>query len=601
MDDDILAYYERELSFIREMGSEFAKKYPKVAGRLLLEPDKCEDPHTERLLEGFAFLCARVHKKLDDDFPDITQSLLSILYPHYTNPIPSMSVVTFDPILKNVPPGGYRIERDTSLFSKPVQGVPCRFSTSYPVTLRPLEVVSAALEDPKKPVRDARQVLSLRLKAHNGLTFADPGCDSLRFFLNGQRQHVSHLYELLFNNVLAVECEGAGGTGGHETLSLEPSCVRPVGFEPEERILPYSARTFPGYLLLFEYFCFPEKFLFFDLTGLDRLRGGRFGDTIDIRFYLDRPAGAALLLSASTFTLHATPVVNLFRRIAEPIRVEHRKTEYLVIPDIRRVEATEVFTVDEVAASRAATAETLAEYRPLYSIRHHREPEDEQGAGAFWHVQRRPSERKGDSGTSVYLSFSDLRFQPAEPVAETLTVHVTCTNRDLPSRLPFGDAGGDFEMEMAAPVARISCRIKPTPTRRPALGGAFQWRFISHLSLNYLSLVEGGEDSLREILKLYDFENSPVTRQQIDGIVSLATRHVTRRMGQSFCRGVETSITFDEEKYVGSGLYLFACVLERFLGQYVSVNSFSRMIALTIQRKERLKEWPPRNGNQVLL
>jgi len=281
--------------------------------------------------------------------------------------------------------------------------------------------------------------------------------------------------------------------------------------------------------------------------------------------------------------------------------VEHRKTEYPVIPDIRRVEATEVFTVDEVAASRAATAETLAEYRPLYSIRHHREPEDEQGGGAFWHIQRRPSERKGDSGTSVYLSFSDLRFQPAEPEAETLTVHVTCTNRDLPSRLPFGDAGGDFEMEMAAPVARISCRIKPTPTRRPALGGAFQWRFISHLSLNYLSLVEGGEDSLREILKLYDFENSPVTRQQIDGIVSLATRHVTRRMGQSFCRGVETSITFDEEKYVGSGLYLFACVLERFLGQYVSVNSFSRMIALTIQRKERLKEWPPRNGNQVLL
>lgn len=601
MDEEILAYYERELTFIREMGSEFAKKYPKVAGRLLLEPDKCEDPHTERLLEGFAFLCARVHKKLDDDFPDITQSLLSILYPHYTNPIPSMSVVTFDPILNNIPAGGYRIERDTALFSKPVEGIPCQFATSYPVTLLPLEVVSATLEDPKKPVRNAQQALVVRLKAHNGLTFPELGCSSLRFFLNGQRQHVFHLYELLFNNVCSIECEAVGGGGVPSVLSLDPGCVRPVGFEPEEGMLPYSARSFPGYLLLFEYFCFPEKFLFFDLLGLDRLHGAGFGDTVDIRFYLDRPAKSTLLLSESTFCLHAAPVVNLFRRIAEPVRVEHQKTEYLVIPDIRRAEATEVFTVDSVAASRATTAETLGDYKPLYSIRHHREQEEESDSGAFWHVQRRPSERKGDTGTSLYLSFSDLLFRPTEPEAETLTVHVTCTNRDMPARLPFGDSGGDFEMELAAPVSRISCRIKPTPTRRQPLGGALQWRFISHLSLNYLSLVEGGEDSLREILKLYDFENSPVTRQQIDGIVGLQTRHVTRRIGQSFCRGIETSVTFDEEKFVGSGLYLFACVLERFLGQYVSVNSFSRMIALTLQRKERLKEWPPRNGNRILL
>lgn len=601
MDDEILAYYERELTFIREMGSEFAKKYPKVAGRLLLEPEKCEDPHTERLLEGFAFLCARVHKKLDDDFPEITQSLLSVLYPHYTNPIPSMSVVTFEPMLKNIPPAGYRIERDTPLFSKPVEGVPCQFATSYPVTLLPLEVVSATLEDPRKPVRNAQQAIVIRLKGHTGFTFADCACDRLRFFLNGQRQHVFHLYELLFNNVCAIECEAVGEAGVTEAVPLDTGCIRPVGFEPDDGMLPYSARSFPGYLLLFEYFCFPEKFLFFDLLGLDRLRKPQFGDTIDIRIYLDRPAKSALLLSESTFCLHAAPIINLFKRIAEPIRVEHHKTEYLVIPDIRRAEATEVFTVDSVDASRATTTEMLAEYRPLYSIRHHRELEDEADAGAFWHLQRRPSERKGDNGTSLYLSFSDLLFRRTEPEAEILTVRVTCTNRDLPARLPFGDSGGDFEMEVAAPVTRIVCRIKPTSTRRPSLGGSLQWRFISHLSLNYLSLVEGGGDPLREILKLYDFENSPVTRQQIDGIVGLQSRHVTRRIGQSFCRGIEASITFDEDKFVGSGLYLFACVLERFLGQYVSINSFSRMIALTVQRKERLKEWPPRNGNRILL
>lgn len=184
---------------------------------------------------------------------------------------------------------------------------------------------------------------------------------------------------------------------------------------------------------------------------------------------------------------------------------------------------------------------------------------------------------------------------------ETLTVYTTCTNRDIPARLPFGDPAGDFHLEMAAPVASVNSLIKPTPTRRPTLGGALQWQLISHLSLNYLSLVGGGEDALREVLKLYDFDDSPATRQQINGIASVRSGHITRRIGQSFCRGVEVTIEFDEDKYVGTGLYLFACVLERFLGQYVSVNSFSQMVARTLQKKGALKKWPPRSGNRILL
>jgi type VI secretion system protein ImpG len=188
-----------------------------------------------------------------------------------------------------------------------------------------------------------------------------------------------------------------------------------------------------------------------------------------------------------------------------------------------------------------------------------------------------------------------------DPGVETLTVHTTCTNRDLPARLPFGDPAGDFNLEIAAPVASVNCLIKPTPARRPSLGGALQWRLISHLSLNYTSIVEGGEEALKEILKLYDFEDSPATRQQINGIVSLQSQHVTKRIDQSFCRGVQITIDFDEDKFVGAGIYLFACVLERFLGQYVSVNSFSQLVAKTLQKKGTLKKWPPRNGNRVLL
>jgi type VI secretion system protein ImpG len=374
-----------------------------------------------------------------------------------------------------------------------------------------------------------------------------------------------------------------------------------VGFDPDEGMLPFSRRSFPGYLLLYEYFCFPEKFLFFDLNGLNRIRNLTVRDTLEIWIYLDRFAKPNLLVNAGTFCLNAVPVVNLFRRIAEPVRVDQRKTEYRVIPDIRRLEATEIFNIDRVIASSAASPEKEREFKPFYSLRHHLEHEDDLRERVYWHMERRPSGRKGDEGTELFLSFTDWNLKPADPGVETLTMYTTCTNRDLPARLPFGDSAGDFEMEIAAPVARINCLIKPTPTRRSSLGGALQWRLISHLSLNYLSLVQGGEEALKEILKLYDFDNSPATQQQINGLVSLQSQHITKRIGQSFCRGVQVTLKFDEEKFVGTGLYLLACILERFLGQYVSVNSFSQLVATTIQKKEVLKKWPPRSGNQVLL
>jgi len=600
MEKDILHYYEQELTFIRELGSEFAKKNPKIAGRLLLEPGKCEDPHVERLIEAFALLSGRIHKKIDDDFPDITESLLQILYPHYVNPIPSMSVVILEPARQTVPPTGYQVGPNTLLYSKPVNGHPCQFATRYPVTLRPIEVVAATLREPRKPRRNAQQALVIQLKSFNNLPFSKLDLRQIRFFLNGPGQNVFHIHELLFNNVCHLECVSQNRDGRIEEFSLGPESVRPVGFEAEETLVPFSSRSFPGYLLLFEYFCFPEKFLFFDLDGLGRLAETSFQDTLDIWIYLDRTAKTNLLVNKETFCLNATPVVNLFTRIAEPIRIDHERTEYRVIPDIRRSEATEVFSVDRVV-STSLSMQNEKEYRPLYSVRHHLDDSSERAPEAFWHMSRRPSGRHGDDGSDVFISFVDLNFKPTDPGAETATVYLTCTNRDLPGRLLFGDPDGDFETETAAPVSAIKCLLKPTATRRPTLGGALQWRLVSHLSLNYLSLVSGGEDALKEILCLYDFDNSFVTQQQISGIVTLHSEYVTKRIGHSFCRGVRVTMTLDEEKFVGTGLYLFACILERFISQYISVNSFTQLVVRTLQRKEILKTWPPRNGKRILL
>ena len=600
MEDDILNYYERELTFIREMGAEFAKKYPKIAGRLLLEPDKCEDPHTERLIEAFSFLTGRVHKKIDDDFPEITEALLNIIFPHYVNPVPSMSIAKFEPA-QVVSPSGYRIDKGAQLYSKPVGGVPCRFATSYPVTLRPVEVVSAELKDPEKLIQNAQQMVVIKLRAFNAMSFSQFDWDGLRFFLNGPAQHVFHLYELIMNNICHIECEWQVSGGRRRGMVMRPADIEPVGFSPDESLIPLPKRSFPGYLLLLEYFTFPEKFLFFDLKGLNRLKATDVGDEMEIRLYLNRTVKSNVIVGADTFCLNATPIVNLFRNVAEPISVEERKADYQVIPDVRRAEAMEIFSVDSVTFSSPLDAGKEAEFQPFYSVRHHMAAEEGPGENTFWCIQRKASGRKGDDGTEVFLSFVDGDFRSVDPDVDTVTVHTTCLNRSLPARLPFRDPAGDFDMDIAAPVALITCLIKPTSTLRPSLGGPLQWRLISHLALNYMSVVEGGEDALKEILKLYDFDNSPATRQQIAGIVSIHPEYATRRIGQSYCRGVQITLEMDENKYVGTGLYLFAGVLERFFAQYVSVNSFSQLKLKTMQNKELLKIWPPRNGNRVLL
>jgi len=599
MDDRLLNYYERELTFIRKMGAEFAANYPKIAGRLLLEPDKCEDPHTERLIEAFAFISGRIHKKMDDDFPEITESLMEITYPHYNNPIPSMTMVRFDPINQSITEKGIEIQEGTLLFSKPVKSVPCRFTLCQPVFIRPIAVRSAFLDTPGLNVKEAVQTLVIELQTCNGIDFGDVSCPFLRFFLNGPHQHIFKLYELIFNTVCHVEMAFTNPEGKTEIIALDPGCIRTVGFDPHEKMLPYSKRSFPGYLLLFEYFTFPEKFLFFDLTGFEKLNSRKIGTSLTVKIHLNKSLKKDILVNQDTFQLNTAPAVNLFKKIAEPMRIEQRKTEYRVTPDLRRSHAMEVYSIDQVSPA-PVSGKTVKEYRPFYSIRHHLSEGGSKDATIFWHVQRRLSGKKDDKGSELYLSFSDLNMTPTDPGTDILTLHLTCTNRDLPARLPFGDAEGDFTMEFAAPVEKISCLIKPTATKRPFLGGALQWRLISHLSLNYISIVEGGEDALKEILKLYDFENSTPTKQQINGIVSVHSRHVTKRIKSSFCRGIEITLTLDEDKFVGSGFYLFASILERFFAQYISINSFSQLVLKTIQNKEDIKRWPPRSGNQIL-
>ena len=606
MADDLLTYYERELSFVRQMGAEFAAKYPKIASRLLLESDASEDPHVERLIQAFAFLAARVHHKLDDEFPEITEALLNVLYPHYLAPIPSMSIVQFvlDPDQGKIT-SGYAIPKDSTLYSQPVDGSPCRFRTCYPVTLWPLQVESAGLQsvDSRLGVlpRAAIGLIRIELRCLAGINFAELELDHLRFFLHGEGVLAHALYELLFNNVMEIRVRPVGGKEVTRDIHLPATNLHAAGFDANEGLLPYGPRSFLGYRLLQEYFSFPEKFLFFDLAGLDHAVKAKLGESIEILILLNRFPRLEQLVTRDTFRLGCTPIVNLFSQTAEPVRLSHTQSEYQVYPDIRRQSATEVYSVVSVTSVSPGSDEVV-EFEPFYSFKHAVERERQQ---AFWYAGRRPSPKKGDNGTEVHLSFVDLNFRPALPAADTLIIHTTCSNRDLPGKLPFGGDRGEFELEGAAPLSRIRCLRKPTETLRAPLRRGTQWRIISHLGLNYLSLCEGGREALQEILKIYDFADSASVRQQINGITQLTSRQVVGRPGSmvwnGFCRGLEVTVEFDEGKYVGGGVFLFAAVLEKFFGLYTSLNSFTQLVAKSRQREEPLKRWPPRAGEQILL
>lgn len=607
MVSELLTYYEQELSFLRQMGAEFAAQYPKIAGRLLLEPNRCEDPHVERLIQAFAMLAARVRHKLDDEFPELTDALLQVLYPHYLAPLPSFSLVQFvvDPD-KGKLTSGHRIERGQMLLSQPVNGTPCRFRTCYPVTLWPLQVTAARFDAPDRlnPPAGAAAVIRLELKCLGGTKFSELPLDTLRFFLNAEGPLAYGVYELMLCNLCQVQIRGAGGEKTPARVILPPVCVQAVGFDSDEALLPYTPRSFVGYRLLQEYFAYSEKFLFFDLCQLKRAAGMDFGDRVELLIFLNRLPRFEQPLNAETFRLGCAPVINLFNQIAEPIRLDRAQTEYRVIPDVRRQNATEIYSIESVTSVSPYQPEPVI-FQPFYSFKHTAERERQE---AFWYTTRRPSPRKGDAGTDVYISLVDLNYRPTLPSLDTLTLHTTCTNRDLPGKLPFGretGSRGDFQLDRPAPVSRIQCLKKPTEAARAPLRRSAHWRLLSHLSLNYLSICEGGREALQEILQLYDFWGSTAIQRQITGITDVRSRRVVARppsMGwNGFCRGLEVTIEFDEEKFVGSGVFLFASVLEKFLGLYSSLNSFSQLVAITKQREEPLKRWPPKAGDQILL
>jgi type VI secretion system protein ImpG len=570
------------------------------------------------LIEGFAYLSARVRHKLEDEFPELTDALLGILYPHYLLPFPSCSIVQFTGLPTATAP--YRVPAGTALDTEPVAGDRCRFRTCYPVTLLPVAIDQARLSGLplQAPVNRAARgaVASFRIALRclgADATFAQLGPDTIRFFLRGAAPVSLPLHELVLNHTVSVAV--ADGPNDPNPVILPADAVRAVGFGREEALLPWPARSFSGYRLLTEYFAFPEKFLFFDVTGLDAKALVSGGNRMEIFLYLDRAMPELeRTVGADALALGCTPVVNLFPQRCDPLSLDGTATELRVVADARRPRALEVWSVDAVRESRPSGQPRP--WLPFYRLAAdaalpggaERGERGERGEAEAprWHSLRRAAAAPL-SGSEVFLAFADRDFDPGLPAEGTLSIDATCFNRDLPGLLPFG--GGRPRLtavEGLGGVSAMTCLTAPTPTLRPKLGDAGAWKLVSHLALNHLSVTGGaaGAAALREILRLYDLRELPETRAAIEGVVSVtaregAARAPGRRPG-AFVRGLDVRVELDPRAFATGG-FLFAAVLERFLALHAAINSFVRTTAAFAGRPGVIRTWPPRAGEQPLL
>ncbi len=612
--EQLLPYYEKELSHLRDLSREFSSRYPKIAQRLSMDGDQCEDPHVERLIEAFAFLGARIHRRLDDEYPEITEAFLQTLYPHYIRPTPSTTILSMEmdqtrPALS----GSYRIPRHQQVTTPAINGEPCYFRTTYAVDLLPLRITSAKLELTQaspflRSQAQAHAALTLDLATSGNTPIATLGIDKLRLFIDAEPQVAHFIYELLFRNCLRVDISDVADNSS-DRQTLAPSCVEAVGFEIDESLLDYDERSPSGYRLLTEYFSCPEKFLFFDVAKLKKPLAGLNGQTLRLRFWLDNIRESNRYqqfidnINTDNFKLFCTPAINLFRRGADPIRLDHLSKAYPVIPDSRKPMAYEVISIDSVMqVDKSGSVEATSEIPPLYATHHSTAFERQQ---VYWHSTRESAIRESDRGTDVFLSLVDLDFQSSRPESETLSVICTCSNRDGPEQLPFGGNAPLYHIPGHSIIQRVRPLRKPSRAIRPPAKAGLQWRLISHLSLNILSLVSDGKAALQEMLTLYNLSGDLANTRQIRALKELTSKPALARIGNNlqhgFVRGAQIEITLNEDEFIGTGIYLFSSVLERFFGLYCAPNSFTRLHVHTTQRGRDLFIWPARSGDAPLI
>lgn len=565
-------HFHTELDRLRENAAEFADANPALAP-LLNGP--MTDPDVERLLDAVAFQNTLLGRKLDVDFPELILNLAHLILPHYMRPTPATTILGFTPT--RAMGQSVHIPAGARIASMPVDGTCCRFTTVWDLDVHPLEITDAAILQTSERAAEIR--LSFML---HGITLSQWLPGRIRLFLAGDRVTATGLYQLLCRRLKRIIVSAPGA----ETLVLPAGCLQQAGYGENDALVPWPPHAFPGYRLLQEYFTAPEKFLFFDLTGLDRWTGRGDAGHFSVSFLLDGPVSEAPKVGRANFVTNAVPAVNLFSHDADPIILDHRVSRYPIRPCGANSRHHRIFSVDGVTAITRSTGRERS-YAPFDLF-----GSDTPGTPVYHAgLERSPA---GD-GYDAYLctTFPD---GTAFPVGETLSIALTCTNGALPENLRIGD----IRTPESGIPATVSCiNITPVhPGIPPPLGPELLWRLTTHLYLNHMPL--GNVEHLNTLLKLYLLEENAsgasltANLKRVEGIEEVAVTPEEAMVEGVPVRGSHIRLKVRGDHFVGAGdLYLFGCVLDRFQAEYSSINHFTR---LTIEelRQGEIYQWPMR-------
>ncbi len=623
MDDRFLELYNQELKFIRESGAEFGREYPKIAGRLGIDGFDCADPYVERLLEGFAFLSARIHHKLDASFPEFTQHLLELLFPTFLQPVPSMLVAQFQPdyeegsLLQ-----GVKIAKQTSLFSllgKDEQ-TPCEYRTGRDTTLWPITLTQAEYLGPQElvaystdneavspPLQNAKSAIKITLETPPDIKMSDLSLDALDIHIRGSESLPFYILEALFKGYTGMLHKSGDSVWRNQYAATS---IASAELDSESALLPFCQRQFDGFRLLRELFSFPRRFLFFTLNNLQPSICRCDHQRLSLLLLLDHhDRRLDNNLSMSNFALHSVPAINLFPKRAERINVAATSAEFQVVADRLRPLDYEVCSIESVTGYGSAVdrAQPLV---PIYSPSTTSAGSQQayftqtRRTRALSVNQRKFGHRSSYIGSELYLTIVDPKTPPYAEDLRQLAVETWCCNRDLPLMMPLGKSTTDFTIDIGAPCTAVRCLGEPTSPAPPVNKGSISWDLINLLSLNFLGF-DGDEnaalDAIKRLLSLMVNKHNHSQLKQIEGVIGFSVKSISSRLPFSgpicFGRGLEITLTVDESAFEGSSAFLLGMVLERFFAQYVSTNSFSKLVLRSSERGE-IHQWPLRIGSR---
>lgn len=583
-------YFREELAFLKEQGMEFSEVYPQLSRFL---HGRTTDPDVERLLEGFAFLTGRLREKVEDDFPELTHSIINMLWPNYLRPVPSISIIKFNPNKKAIS-SRQTVSKGTRLDSLPVSDTICHFSTCRDLDIYPLERESVVTTH----TREA-SIIDVNLCLLGDQNVSKMKLDNLRFYLGGHNYSAQMLYLWLSHYLQRIDV-----IVGDRTFTLPKDSFRVVGFDGKDAILPYPKNVYEGYRILQEYLAFQDAFLFFDVMSIGKHIAPTVSGKMTLRFYFSRTLPADVRVRDKSFELYCTPAINIFEHDADPIDLNGKKTEYKITPSSRYPAHYEIFNVQQVQGWKGSeTGRVRGEpriYSPFESFQHEIERSRDRQS-LYYRVRVKNSLR--NDGFDHYISFVRGDETQCVGLSEAISLHLICTNRQLPLELGRGDICVATDSSPA--YASFENITEPTQPLRPVLDGSLLWTLISNLSLNYLSLLS--RDALCSILRAYDFralvdrQAELIAKQRLQGIVKITSQPIEKIIRGLPVRGLQSVIELDQTSFGSEGdLYLFGSVLSRFFALYASINSFHELVVINSVNQEKYT-WGTQIGMQPLI